>query len=126
MTPVGMFYRRVRSRIGGLGAVKATAHKLACLVYTMLNYGQEYVVQSMEEYEVKMKVNMVRALQRKAAVLGFQLKSDTNAIAGSIEAVAIALQACHYAQRRETHSSRICCYRRRGGNLRIVYYGIQQ
>ena len=43
MTPLGLFYRRIRSRIGGLGAVKATAHKLACLVYRMLKYGQEYV-----------------------------------------------------------------------------------
>jgi hypothetical protein len=73
MTPLGLFYRRIRSRIGGLGAVKATAHKLACLVYRMLKYGQEYVVQSMEEYETKMKENQLKSLSRKAAALGFQL-----------------------------------------------------
>jgi transposase len=73
MTPLGMFYRRIRSRMGGLGAVKATAHKLACLVYRMLKYGEEYVTQSMEEYEAKMKANMLKALQRKAAAMGFQL-----------------------------------------------------
>jgi transposase len=73
MTPLGLFYRRIRSRIGGLGAVKATAHKLACLVYRMLKYGQEYVVQSMEEYEAKMKENQLKSLSRKAAALGFQL-----------------------------------------------------
>jgi transposase len=73
MTPLGMFYRRIRSRIGGLGAVKATAHKLACLVYRMLKYGQEYVTQSMEEYEAKLKANMLKALKRKAAAMGFQL-----------------------------------------------------
>ena len=73
MTPLGLFYRRIRSRIGGLGAVKATAHKLACLVYRMLKYGQEYVVQSMEEYEAKMKANMLKVLERKAAAMGFQL-----------------------------------------------------
>jgi transposase len=73
MTPLGLFYRRIRSRIGGLGAVKATAHKLACLVYRMLRYGQEYVTQSMEEYEAKMKANMLKALQRNAAAMGFQL-----------------------------------------------------
>ena len=60
MTPLGMFYRRIRSRIGGLGAVKATAHKMACLVYRMLKYGQEYVIQSMEEYEAKMKANILK------------------------------------------------------------------
>ena len=73
MTPLGLFYRRIRSRIGGLGAVKATAHKLACLVYRMLKYGEEYVTQSMEEYEAKMKANMLKALKRKAAAMGFQL-----------------------------------------------------
>ena len=73
MTPLGMFYRRISSRIGGLGAVKATAHKLACLVYRMLKHGEEYVTQSMEEYEAKIKANLMRALQRKAAAMGFQL-----------------------------------------------------
>jgi len=73
MTPMGLFYRRIRSRIGALGAVKATAHKFACLVYRMLKYGQEYVTQSMEEYEAKVKANMLKALKRKAAALGFQL-----------------------------------------------------
>jgi transposase len=73
MTPLGLFYRRIRSRIGGLGAIKATAHKLACLVYRMLKYGQEYVTQSMAEYAAKVKANMLKALKRKAAALGFQL-----------------------------------------------------
>jgi transposase len=73
MTPLGLFYRRIRSRIGGLGAVKATAHKLACLVYRMLKYGQEYVTQSMEEYEARVKANMLKTLKRKAAAMGFQL-----------------------------------------------------
>jgi transposase len=72
-TPVGMFYRRIRSRIGGRGAVKATAHKLACLVYRMLKHGQEYVVRSMEEYEAKMKASLLKSLQRRAAAMGFQL-----------------------------------------------------
>jgi transposase len=73
MTPLGVFYRRIRSRIGGLGAVKATAHKLACLVYRMLKYGQEYVTQSMEEYEAKLRAKMLDTLKRKAKAMGFQL-----------------------------------------------------
>jgi transposase len=73
MTPLGLFYRRIRSRLGGLGAVKATAHKLACLVYRMLKYGQEYVTQSMEEYEAKIKAKTLDTLKRKAAAMGFQL-----------------------------------------------------
>jgi transposase len=54
-SPLGLFYRRIKSRIGGKGAVTATAHKLACLVYRMLKYGTEYVKQSMEQYEQKVR-----------------------------------------------------------------------
>jgi hypothetical protein len=73
MSPLGMFYRRIKSRIGGKGAITAAAHKLACLVYRMLKYGKEYVKQSMEEYEQKVRRQMERSLQRKAAALGYQL-----------------------------------------------------
>jgi transposase len=77
-TPLGLFYRRIRSRIGGPGAVKATAHKLACLVYRMLKYGQEYVVTSMEEYAAKLQANLMKSLRRKAATMGFELTPIAN------------------------------------------------
>jgi transposase len=73
MTPLGLFYRRIKSRLGGVGAVKATAHKLACLIYRMLRYGQEYVTKSMEEYEAVVKANLLKSLERKAKALGFGL-----------------------------------------------------
>jgi len=73
MTPLGHFYRRIRSRIGGLGAVKATAHKLARLVYQMLKYGEEYVKTSMEDYAAKMEENLLRSLKRKALAMGYEL-----------------------------------------------------
>jgi hypothetical protein len=47
-TPLGMFYRRIKSRIGGMGACTTTAHKLARLVYWMLKYGRDYVKQGMD------------------------------------------------------------------------------
>lgn len=73
MSPLGLFYRRIKSRLGGKGAVTATAHKLACLVYRMLKYGKEYVQQSIEQYEQKVRKQVERSLQRKAAALGYQL-----------------------------------------------------
>src|SRR5205807_5837675 len=73
MSPLAMFYRRIKSRIGGKGAITATAHKLACLVYRMLKYGKEYVKQSMEEYETKIREQQERSLRRKAGLLGFDL-----------------------------------------------------
>jgi len=72
-SPLAQFYRRIKSRIGGKGAITATAHKLACLVYRMLKYGKEYVQQSMEQYEAKLKEQLERSLRRKAAALGYQL-----------------------------------------------------
>jgi transposase len=72
-TPLGMFYRRIKSRIGGMGACTATAHKLARLVYRMLKYGRDYVKQGMGEYAAKMQANAERILRKKAAALGFEL-----------------------------------------------------
>jgi len=72
-SPLGLFYRRIKSRIGGQGAVTATAHKLARLVYRMLRYGAEYVKQSMAEYEAKLRASLERHLRTKAAKLGFEL-----------------------------------------------------
>jgi transposase len=72
-SPLAMFYKRIKSRIGGKGAITATAHKLASLVYRMLKYGKEYVKQSMEEYERKIKDQLERSLRRKAAALGYTL-----------------------------------------------------
>ena len=73
MSPLGLFYRRIKSRLGGQGAVTATAHKVACLVYRMLKYGKEYVRQSIEDYEQRVRKQMERSLQRKAAALGYEL-----------------------------------------------------
>jgi len=72
-TPLGMFYRRIKSRIGGRGACTATAHKLARLVYRMLKYGRDYVKQGMDEYAAKMRADAERNLRKKAAALGFEL-----------------------------------------------------
>ena len=65
-SPLGLFYRRIKSRIGGKSAVTAAAHKLARLVYRMLKYGKEYVRQSMEEYEQKARAQLERSRDRRA------------------------------------------------------------
>lgn len=72
-TPLGMFYRRIKGRLGGQGAVTATAHKLARLVYRILRFGTAYVQQAMADYEAKLRVQLERQLQAKAARLGFTL-----------------------------------------------------
>jgi transposase len=79
---LAMFYKRIKSRIGGKGAITATAHKLASLVYRMLKYGKEYVRQSMEAYERKIKDQVERSLRRKAAALGYELVAKPPAAPG--------------------------------------------
>jgi len=72
-TVLGLFYRRIKSRIGGKGAVTATAHKLAVLIYRMLKHGTEYVAVALADYEAKLKAKMMDSLQKKAKALGFEL-----------------------------------------------------
>lgn len=80
-SPLASFYKRIKSRIGGKGAITATAHKLACLVYQMLKYGREYVQKSMTKYEAKIREQQERSLRRKASLLGFDLTPRTVAAA---------------------------------------------
>src|SRR5262245_54133957 len=72
-TALGQFYRRIKSRLGGRGAITATAHKLARLVYRMLRYGTEYVARSLAEYEAQVRAKLERGLRRKARAVGFDL-----------------------------------------------------
>jgi transposase len=78
-SPLALFYRRIKSRLGGKGAITATAHKLACLVYRMLKYGREYVQQSLAGYEQKVREQQERSLRRQAASLGFDLVAHSAA-----------------------------------------------
>ncbi len=72
-TALGQFYRRIKSRIGGRGAITATAHKLSRLVYRMLKHGTGYVTRSLAEYEAEVREKLERSLRRKAQSLGYDL-----------------------------------------------------
>jgi hypothetical protein len=45
----------------------------------MLKYGREYVKQSQDEYEKKLREQQERSLRRKAAALGYDLVSKVTA-----------------------------------------------
>ena len=72
-TPLGAFYRRLKGRLGGRGAMQATAHKLARLVYRLLRYGKEYVQQGLDQYEAAQQARLKRLVEKKAAELGYDL-----------------------------------------------------
>lgn len=70
---LGAYYRRMRAKHGPEKAIVATAHKLARLFYGMLKYGTEYVDQGQEEYERQYRERTLKAMQKKAADMGYTL-----------------------------------------------------
>jgi len=69
----GVFYRRLRARLGPAQATVATAHALARVVYRMLKYKVEYEPLSLNEYQKHYEEQQIRYMRKKAAKLGFQL-----------------------------------------------------
>ncbi len=76
---LGGFLRRMKGRLGAQAALTATAHKLARIVYLALKYGMTYVCQSQEEYEAQMKEKQLKALRRKARLLGLEVVEKPSA-----------------------------------------------
>jgi transposase len=70
---LGAYYRRLAARIGKAKAVRATAHKLARLIYTLLTKGQAYVDQGQDRYEEQYQQRRVKHLQRMAQEMGYSL-----------------------------------------------------
>lgn len=70
---LGAYARRMRARCDSRIAITATAHKLARLIYRLLKYGEEYIDIGAEQYETRFRAGMLKALERKAHRLGFQL-----------------------------------------------------
>ena len=81
---LGAFLRRKKAHLGAPKAITATAHKLARLIYSMLRYGQEYVDAGAEYYERQYQQRALRAAKRRAAQLGYQLVSMSDAQASGL------------------------------------------
>ncbi len=70
---LGAFFRRVQSRHGRSSAIKATAHKLALIFYSMLKNHTEYKDLGVNYYEERYRDRLLNSIKRNAAHLGFQL-----------------------------------------------------
>jgi transposase len=70
---LGAFFRRIKSRHGRPVAIKATAHKLAAIFYTLLKTRSPYRDPGVDYYEERYRERLFNSLQKKAATLGFQL-----------------------------------------------------
>lgn len=70
---LGAYARRMRAKRDSKVAITATAHKLARLIYRTVKYGQEYIDIGQQQYDAKYRAGLLKSLQRKARLLGYQL-----------------------------------------------------
>jgi len=63
----------MRARQGWAGAIKATAHKLATIFYSMLKNKTEYRDAGENYYEERYRERLINSLKKNASALGFQL-----------------------------------------------------
>ena len=70
---LGAFYRRKRSQLGPQKAVNAAAHKLARMIYFTLKYHRTYVDPGPDHYLQNHREKIIRAMQKRANQLGYQL-----------------------------------------------------
>jgi transposase len=64
-TPLGDYYRRMRSKQGGKGAALATANKLARIIYTMIKEKREYDVSLYDKAQENFKARQIKFYQKK-------------------------------------------------------------
>jgi len=70
---LGAYYRRLCGRLDKPKAIRAAAHKLARLVYTLMTKGEQYVDQGQNYYEERHRQRVLHHLNRKAVAMGFKL-----------------------------------------------------
>ncbi len=68
-TPLGDYYRRMRGKLGGKGAVVATANKMAKIIYTMLKEKKPYDKSIYEKAQEKHKEKQIEYYEKKLANL---------------------------------------------------------
>lgn len=64
-TPLGDYYRKMRGKLGGKGAVTASAHKLARIIFTMLLNKKEFSPEIIIGNEQKYKEDKIKRLEKQ-------------------------------------------------------------
>lgn len=72
-TAIGAFFRRKKAQLGPAKAITATAHKLARIIYNMLQKGTEYKDMGQDYYEQRYKNRVLQNLKRRAKQFGYEL-----------------------------------------------------
>jgi transposase len=69
----GVFYRRLRARLGPAQATVATAHAIARVIYRMLKYKVEYESLNVNEYQRQYEAQQIKYIKKRAAKFGLPL-----------------------------------------------------
>lgn len=72
-TALGAFFRRMRSRLGAPKAITATAHKLARILYRMIQNGENYREVGENYYEMQYQERVLANLTKRAKELGYNI-----------------------------------------------------
>jgi transposase len=70
---LGAYYRRKRAQLGPEKAIKATAHKLARMIYFTLKYQRPYVDPGPDHYAEQHRGRLLKSMEKRAKQLGYQL-----------------------------------------------------
>jgi len=70
---LGAFYRRKRAQLGAQKAIKATAHKLARMIFFTLKSQRPYVDPGPDEYIRRHGERVLKSMERRAKQLGYTL-----------------------------------------------------
>ena len=82
-TALGAYYRNVAQRTDKKTAVKATARRMAILIYRGVRYGQEYNDCGVEAYEARKRERTVKTVNK--LIKAYNINSSE--IAGALKAV---------------------------------------
>lgn len=74
---LGVFYRKMKWRLGAPAAVTATAHKLARILYHMLSTRAPYSDEVFARCDQQASIRAEIRLRKQAAEFGFQLAPIT-------------------------------------------------
>ncbi|HXI11052.1 MAG TPA: IS110 family transposase, partial [Thermoanaerobaculia bacterium] len=64
---------RIKARDGWAAAIKASAHKLAVIFYSMMKTKTPYREAGVDYYEKRYQQKLFNSLEKKALTLGYQL-----------------------------------------------------
>lgn len=68
-SPLGDYSRKMRSRIGKKGAIVASAHKLARIIYTMIKRHEEFSTELMLKNQEKWQEHRIKYLEKQLKLL---------------------------------------------------------